>query len=205
MRLLSIVCAGAVAATAIALTPEAFAQRRGQAASVVVVNYQRVLAESSLGRDLTTKLTQVRTQISGEAQSLTPEAQSIEQEAQRLQNSLRNLNPQQLSSNAEVQALAQRQQQLNARAQSLQGDMECTQLIALRDVRNQVQPIIRAVMEQRNAGLVIDSSQAIEVTGDYDITTTVIQQLDQNAATRTANVSRRPVAECAAQQQAPTQ
>jgi Skp family chaperone for outer membrane proteins len=202
MRLMSTMCAVAVAATAIAATPDAFAQRRGQAASVVVVNYQRVLAESSLGRDLATKLNQVRTQVSGEAQALQPEAQSVEQEARRLQQSLRNQSQQQLANNAEVQALAQRQNTLQARAASLQGDFECTQLIALRDVRNQIMPIVRAIMQQRNAGLVLDSSQALEVTGDYDITTTVIQQLDQNAATRTANVSRRPVAECS-QQAAP--
>jgi Skp family chaperone for outer membrane proteins len=202
MRLMSTMCAVAVAATAIAATPDAFAQRRGQAASVVVVNYQRVLAESSLGRDLATKLNQVRTQVSGEAQALQPEAQSVEQEARRLQQSLRNQSQQQLANNAEVQALAQRQNTLQARAASLQGDFECTQLIALRDVRNQIMPIVRAIMQQRNAGLVLDSSQALEVTTDYDITTTVIQQLDQNAATRTANVSRRPVAECS-QQAAP--
>ena len=168
MRLMSTVCAVAVAAAAIAATPDAFAQRRGQAASVVVVNYQRVLAESSLGRDLQTKLNGVRTQVQGEAQALQPEAQSIEQEARRLQQTLRNQSQEQVAGNAQVQALAQRQNTL----------------------------------QQRNAGLVIDSSQALEVTGDYDITATVIQQLDQNAATRTANVSRRPVAECS-QQAAP--
>ena len=202
MRLMSTVCAVAVAATAIAATPDAFAQRRGQAASVVVVNYQRVLAESSLGRDLATKLNQVRTQVSGEAQALQPEAQSVEQEARRLQQSLRNLNQQQLANNAEVQALAQRQNTLQQRAAALQGDFECTQLISLRDARNQIMPIVRAIMQQRNAGVAVDSTQALEVTADYDITTTVIQQLDQNAATRTANVSRRPAAECSQQQAA---
>jgi len=203
MRLMSTVCAIAVAATAIAATPDAFAQRRGQGASVVAVNYQRVLTESALGRDLQTKLNQVRTQIGAEAQALAPEAQSIEAEARRLQQSLRNQSQQQVAQNAEVQALAVRQQQLQARSQSLEGDFQCTQFIALRDVRTQIMPIVRAIMEQRRAGIVVDSSQALEVNADVDITTTVIQQLDQNAATRTANVSRRPVAEC--QQQPPAQ
>jgi Skp family chaperone for outer membrane proteins len=204
MRLLSFVCAGAVAATAIALTPDAFAQRRGQS-SVVVLNYQRVLTESALGRDMATKLNQIGTQIGAEAQTLAPERQSIEQEAQRLQGSLRNQTPQQLSSNPQVQALAQRQQQLNARAQGLQGDMECSQLIALRDVRTQIMPIVRSIMQSRNAVAVLDASAAVEVSADADITATVIQQLDQNAATRTANVARHAVAECSAQQQAPAQ
>jgi Skp family chaperone for outer membrane proteins len=202
MRLMSTVCAVAVAASAIAATPDAFAQRRGnnQAASVIVVNYQRVLSESSLGRDLAAKLNQIRTQIGGEAQALAPEAQSIEQEAERLRRSLANQSQQQLAANPQVQALAQRQNTLQQRTATQQGDFECTQLIALRDARSQVMPIVRAIMQQRNAGLVIDSSQALEVTGDYDITTTVIQQLDQNAATRTANVARHPVAECQPQQ-----
>jgi Skp family chaperone for outer membrane proteins len=205
MRLMSTVCAIAVAATAIAATSDAFAQRRGQGASVVAVNYQRVLSESALGRDLQTKLNQVRTTIGGEAQALAPEAQSIEGEARRLQQSLRNLSQQQLAQNSEVQALAQRQQQLAIRQQTLQGDYECTQFIALRDVRTQIMPIVRAIMEQRNAGIVVDSSQALEVSSEVDITTTVIQQLDQNAATRAANVSRRPVTECTGQQQPPAQ
>lgn len=205
MRLMSIVCAGAVAATAIALTPDAFAQRRGQGGGILVLNYQRVIQESALGRDMGAKLQQVGAQLSAEAQTLTPERQSIEQEAQRLQGSLRNQTPQQLSANPQVQALAQRQQQLNARAQGLQGDLECSQLIALRDVRNQIMPIVRAVMEQRRAVAVFDASAALEVSSDSDITTTVIQQLDQNAATRTANAARHAVAECAAQQQAPAQ
>lgn len=203
MRLMNTVCAIAVAATAFAAIPDAHAQRRGQGGGFVVLNYQRVLAESALGRDMAAKLNQLGTQINGEAQTLAPERQSIEQEAQRLQGSLRNQSAQQLSANPQVQALAQRQQQLNARAQSLQGDFECSQLIALRDARSQIMPVVRAIMQQRNAVAVLDSAAALEVAGDSDITTTVIQQLDQNAATRTANVARHPVAECHAQQQAP--
>ena len=63
-------------------------------------------------------------------------------------------------------------------------------------------PIVRAVMQQRNATAVLDSSVALEVAGDSDITATVIQQLDQNAATRAANVARHPVSECVPQQPA---
>src|ERR1043165_5293662 len=97
MRLLNAVCAAAVVAAAFSLAPEASAQRnRNQATTVVVVNYQRIVAESALGRDLAAKLEQVRTQIGTEAQALAPEGQSIEQEQARLQNSLRNQTPDQL-------------------------------------------------------------------------------------------------------------
>ena len=201
MRLLSIVSAAAIAAAALGVASDASAQRnRGQAATGVVINYQRVLTESAVGRDLTAKLQQVRTQINTEAQALAPERQSIEQERARLANATRNQTAEQINNNPQVQALAQRQQQLQVRAQTLQGDLECTQLVALRDVRNQVIPIVRSVMQSRGAGFAVDSSNVLETLPEFDITSTVIQQLDANQSTRTANVSRRPVAECQAQQ-----
>jgi Skp family chaperone for outer membrane proteins len=205
MRLLSIVSAAAVALAAIAATPDAFAQRgrNNQATTAVVINYQRVLAESALGRDMATKLGQLRQQIGAEAQTLGPEQQSIEQEAQRLQNTLRNQSAEQIRNNPQAQALAQRQQQFQVRAATLQGDLECSQLIALREFDRQVSPIVRSVMESRGAGVVLDANNVQMVLPQFDITTTVIQQLDQNAATRTASVTRHSVAEC--QQQQPAQ
>jgi len=201
MRLLSIVSAAAIAAAALGVASDASAQRnRGQAATGVVINYQRVLTESAVGRDLTAKLQQVRTQINTEAQALGPERQSIEQERARLANATRNQSAEQINNNPQVQALAQRQQQLQVRAQTLQGDLECTQLVALRDVRNQVIPIVRSVMQSRGAGFAVDSSNVLETLPEFDITTTVIQQLDANQSTRTATVSRRPLAECQAPQ-----
>ncbi len=204
MRLLNAVCAAAVVAAAFSLAPEASAQRnRNQATTVVVVNYQRIVAESALGRDLAAKLEQVRTQIGTEAQALAPEGQSIEQEQARLQNSLRNQTQDQLRSNPQVQALAQRATQYQQRARGLEGDMQCSQAVALRDFDRQISPVIRSIMESRGAGVVLDSRNTQLSLPEYDITTTVIQQLDQNQATRTAAVTRRPVAECQGQAAAP--
>lgn len=199
MRLISIACAVAVAAGALAITSEAQAQRN-RAASVVVINYQRVLAESAIGRDMNTKLQQIATQIGQERQALQPESASIEQERQRLSQTLRNQTAEQLRNNQQVQALAQRERQLQQRAQGLQGDMECTQLVVLRDLQRQIEPVVRSAMESRGAGVVIDSGNVSLAQPDFDITTTVIQQLDQNSATRTASVARHPVSECVAQQ-----
>jgi Skp family chaperone for outer membrane proteins len=203
---MGMVSAVAFAAIALSVASEADAQRnRGQSAAAVVVNYQRVVAESALGRDLQAKLQQVRTQISTEAQALAPEAQSIQQEAQRLQNGTRNLSAEQIRNHAtwgpQFQTFAQRRQQHEARAAGLQGDMQCTELISLRDFDRVVSPIIRSVMQQRGAGMVIDAGNVNYVAPEYDITNTVIQQLDQNQATRTANVARHGYAECQGQQQ----
>lgn len=204
MRALSSICAAALVAAAVVAAPEAAAQRgrNNQATTVVVIDYQRVLAESALGRDIQTRLQTVRTEIASEAQTLQPEQQAIEQESQRLQAGTRNMSAEQIRNSTtwgpQYQALAQRLEAFQRRGQGLQGDLECTQAIALRDFDTAISPIVRSVMEQRGAGVVLDARNVQLTLPAYDITTTVIQQLDQNAATRTSNVTRRPVAECAA-------
>lgn len=209
MRMMSVLAATAVAVAAVAATPDAMAQRRNnnnnQAALAVVLNYQRVLAESALGRDLAARLQAIRTQIGAEAQNLAPEQQSLEQERQRLAQAARNMSPEQIRANStlapQFQQFQQRLQQLEGRAASLQGDMQCTQMVALREFDRQVTPIVRSVMESRGAGIVVDSQNVQLMQPDFDITNIVIQQLDQNEGTRAANVTRRPASECAAPQQ----
>jgi len=208
---MSSVAAAAILAAAVVVAPDALAQRRGNnQPGVVVINYERVLTESALGRDMAAKLQTVRTAVQTEAQSLAPEGQSIEQERQRLATATRNMTPEQIRNSTtygpQFQALAERVQQFQTRGQTLQGDMECSQLIALREFDRLVTPVVRSAMEARSAGVVLDSRNIQLASPDLDITTTVIQQLDQNEATRTANVTRRPVAECQAQpQQQPAQ
>jgi len=208
MRFVSIVSAAAIAAAGIFATSDALAQRNrnNQATTAVVLNYQRVLAESRLGRDLGAKLGTIRNQVAQEAQALLPEGQAIEQERQRLAGLTRNMTAEQVRANAtlapQFEQLAQRLQAFQQRTQGLQGDMECTQLISLRDFDRQVSPIVRQIMEGRGAGVVLDASQVQLVLPEYDITTTVIEALDQNSATQTAAVSRHSVAECQPQQPA---
>lgn len=208
MRFLSIVSAAAFAVAALAVTSDASAQRgrNNQATTAVVINYQRVLAESALGRDMATKLGQLRSQIGTEAQTLAPEQQSLEQEGRRLAQASRNMTPEQVRNNStlapQFERYQQRLQQFQVRSQTLQGDLECSQLMALRDFDRQVSPVVRSVMESRGAGVVLDSNNVQMVLPQFDITTTVIQQLDQNEGTRIASVTRHPVAECQPQQPA---
>lgn len=204
MRLFSLVFAAALAATALLVTPDALAQRnRGQSTTAVVVNYQRVAAESALGRDMQTKLQQIRAQITAEAQALQPEGNSIEAERQRLAQATRNLSAEQIRNHAtygsQFEALAQRLQQFQARTNGLQGDLECSQIFALREFQRVVQPVVRGIMESRGAGIVLDAASTQYVAPEFDVTSTVIQQLDQNQSTRTLNVTRHGVAECQTQ------
>lgn len=200
MRVVSLFSAAVFAVAALAVSSDALAQRnRGgnnQATTAVVINYQRVAAESVLGRDLQAKIAALRQQFQSEAQALAPEQQSLEQEAARLATTTRNLSQEQIRANAAVQQYAQRRQQLDARAAALRGDMECTQLISLRDFDRQVAPVVNQVMTSRGAGIVIDSSNTTSFDPNFDITATVIQALDQNQNSRVANVARHAASEC---------
>lgn len=204
MRLYGFVFAAALAAVALVVAPEAQAQRnRGQSTTAIAVNYQRVAAESALGRDMQAKLQQIRAQITSEAQALQPEGNAIETERQRLIQATRNLNAEQVRNHAtygpQFESLAQRLQQFQARSNGLQGDLECSQIFALREFQRVVQPVVRGIMETRGAGIVIDSASTQYVAPEFDVTSTVIQQLDQNQSTRTLNVTRHGIAECQTQ------
>jgi len=152
------------------------------------------------------KLQQVATQVQAEAQAMQPEGQAIDTERQRLATATRSLTPDQIRAsstwNPQFEALGQRLEAFQRRGAQLQGDFDCSRMIALRDFDRQVSPIVRSVMESRGAGVVLDSRNIQMSLPDYDITTLVIQQLDQNAATRTSSVSRRPYTECQPQQAA---
>jgi Skp family chaperone for outer membrane proteins len=206
MRLMNFACAAAIAVVALSASPAAFAQRNrgGGSTTVVVVNFQRVVSESALGRDLTTKLQAIRGQISQEAQALAPEQQSIQQEQQRLATASRNMTADQVRASPtlapQFQAFQQRVQQFQARSQALEGDYECTQLIAFRDYDHTLSPIVRTIMLAQGAGAVLNSTNVQQVEPQFDVTNTVIQQLD--AASRTATVARHAVSECASQQPA---
>ncbi|ANP44551.1 OmpH family outer membrane protein [Candidatus Viadribacter manganicus] len=208
MRVVSLFSAAALAVAALAVSSDALAQRNrggGQSTTAVVINYQRVAAESVLGRDLQAKIAALRQQFASEAQALQPEQQSLEQERTRLQTATRNMSQEQIRNSTtyapQFQQFAQRLQAFEGRAGALRGDMECSSLISLRDFDRQVGPIVQSVMQSRGAGIVIDSSNVTQSDPNFDITTTVIQQLDQNQNTRVANVARHAASECQGQQQ----
>lgn len=202
MRLMNFACAAALAVAALGTSTAAFAQRGHGGTTVIVVNFQRVVSESALGRDLTTKLQAIQQQVTQEAQALAPEQQAIQEEQQRLATAARNMTADQIRASAtlapQFQALQTRMQQFQQRGQALQGDFECTQLIAFRDYDHTLSPIVRTIMTGQGAGAVLNAANVQTVDPQFDVTNTVIQQLD--AASRTATVARHAGTECASQQ-----
>lgn len=199
MRLWGIFAAAALAAGALAVATDASAQRnRNNAATVVVYNYDRLLAESNAGRGMASALQGVGQQINQELQALGPEVQSLQQEEQRIQQLTRNMNAEQRRGNSQVQAFAQRAQQLQTRRAQLQGDMECTRAIALRSFNDQLLPLLRQVAEARGAGIVLDTGAVHYSASQFDVTSDVLQRV--NTSIPSVTVTRRPYTECVGQQ-----
>lgn len=92
--------------------------------------------------------------------------------------------------------LIQRRRQLETRAAILRGDYECSQRIAMRDFQAMVTPVARSVMTARGASEIVEPSTSFYVAPENDITNAVIEQLNQDPATRVANVARHPATEC---------
>lgn len=202
MRLMRTMCAVAIAAVAVAATPDAFAQRNrnnNNATTVVVFDYQRLLAESTAGRGITASLQSIGQQINQEAQALAPEAQSLQQEQQRIEALVRNMTPEQRRNNSQVQAFAQRYSQMQGRRAQLEGDFECTRAIALRTFDQQISPVVRQVMEAHGAGVVLDSNATQMHSPQFDVTNEVLERVNQSVPS--VAVTRRPYTECMPQQQ----
>jgi Skp family chaperone for outer membrane proteins len=197
MRFLKPLIAAAALATTLVAAPVAFAQRN-QAASVVVLNYQRVVEASDVGRDMSTKLGQVAQQMQAELQ---PEAQAIEQEQQSIQQATNGMSAQQVRNNSSlssrVDAFGQRVEQFRTRQMTAARDLEYTRQATLIDFNRQITPVVREVVEARGAGVAVDVATTHFVLPNFDITDDVVQRLNQRL--RTMNVTR----QAAPTQQAP--
>lgn len=177
-------------ALGLALAPAAVtAAHAQQAGSVVVFNYDRVLADSTAGNDLETKLNQIRDQMRAEIQ---PEQQAVQAEAQRLQTATQGQTPEAIRANTQlttqIDALQRRGQALAQREQQLARDLQYTQAMAMQEFDRQLTPVVREVMTQRGAVAVFSLATVSMHNPSADITDDVMNRF--NASVRTINVTR---------------
>lgn len=160
-----------------------------QGGSVIVIDYERVVSTSDIGRDMTTKLQQIGTQMEGE---LSPERTAIETEQRRLQQAAQGMTGDQVRANTQltqqIEALGQRAEQFRTRQITSARDMEYTRQRTLMDFNTQITPVVQEVMAAQGAGVVIDASTVQLHAPNVNVTDDVIQRLNQRV--RTLNVTR---------------
>jgi len=187
-------------ATATLAAPAASAQP-AQSATVIVVDYNEIISTSVAGRDLQTKLQQIGQAMDTE---LRPEATALETEQTRLRTATNGMTPQQIQANAQlrgqIEALEQRAVTFRNRQVTMGRDMEYTRQMAITEFNRLITPSVQAVMQARNAGVVLDASATQLISPSVNATADVKARIDQSV--RSVTVTRQAAP---AQQQAPQQ
>ena len=169
-----------------------------QAASVVVVNYARVLAETDVGRSITSQLTTISNTIQGE---LRTESTAIETEQNAIRTAVGNRTQDQIRADTaitrRIEALQTRAETFRQRQITAGRDLEFTRETAFENLNTQMTPIVREIMESRGAGVAIDSNAANLVLPSADATPDVIARVNQRIRSLTVTRQRAPAPQAA--------
>ena len=167
----------ALAALALA-TPSIAPAQRTAAASIVVVDTQRIFAECTACRAAQTQLqTQVQ-QIQQRSQQL---GQPLQTEAQAIQTAARGLNGKapDAALQARITALQTKQNTANQELQNRQQQFQRNQAYVAQQINTRLDPIITQVMTTRGANIAIDKGTTLASAAALDVTNDVLAQLNQ--------------------------
>ncbi len=181
--------ASLVASTAVAQTQGP--QNPGPNIPGVCVYFnQRLLATSTAGQAVQTRMEQLATEVQGE---LAPYATSIQSEITSLQQGGQAAD----ADGARRTALQARIQEAQTLEQTRQDELRYTLSEQRRLISAAVEPILVAVYQERGCGILIDRESVFILNPAMDVTDTVIQRL--NTALPTLSFNRLPVPAQAAQ------
>ena len=182
----------AVAAIAALTATAASAQSTGPEnpgpviAGVCVYHNARLLAQSSSGQALQTRMEALSQEVQGELQ---PYATAIQTEAQALQTTGASLPADQMQERR--QALQQRIQEAQQLEQTRENELRYTLNVQRQAITDAVSPILVAVYQEKGCGLLLDRESVFIMNPAHDVTDLVIQRL--NTALPTLSFNRMPV------------
>jgi Skp family chaperone for outer membrane proteins len=189
MKILAI---GAFALTSLlattALPTAAVAQTAGPAnpgpaiAGVCVYFNQQLLATSTAGQSVQTRMEQLATEVQGELQ---PYGTTIQTELQRIQAGGATV------TDADRQALQTRIQEAQQLEQTRENELRYTLSEQRRLISAAVEPILVTVYQERGCGILIDRESVFILNPAMDVTPTVIERL--NTALPSLSFNRLPV------------
>lgn len=182
----SIMAAFALLFTApIALSPAAMAQ----GTKVVVIDRVQIYAESQAGQDLRNKLASIETTMQGE---LKPTADKLQADGTSLDGRTQGMTREAILANAtlkaEVETLARDAQVFQQRRQITANELALTERAALAEFNNALIPVLREVVSETGANVILDKSQVVFTDDATDVSSSVVAKL--NAKTPTINVVR---------------
>ena len=153
---------------------------------VCVYFNQRVLAQSTVGQAVQTRMEQLAQEVQGEIQ---PYAATIQSEAQALQQGAATIPADQM--NQRRQQLQQRVQEAQQLEATRENELRYTLAEQRRKISEAIEPLLVAVYQEKGCGIMIDRESVFILNPAMDVTDTVIQRL--NAQLPTLSFNRMPV------------
>ena len=157
---------------------------------VCVYFNQRLLATSTAGQAVQTRMEQLATEVQGE---LSPYATAIQTEITSLQQGGQAADP----DGARRTALQARIQEAQTLEETRQNELRYTLSEQRRLISAAVEPILVAVYQERGCGILLDRESVFILNPAMDVTDVVIQRL--NAQLPTLSFNRMPIPAQAAQ------
>jgi len=153
---------------------------------VCVYFNQRVLAQSTVGQAVQTRMEQLAQEVQGELQ---PYATQLQTEYQALQQGATTISADQL--NQRRQALQQRAQEAQQLEQTRDNELRYPLAEQRKKISEAIEPLLVAVYQEKGCGIMLDRESVFIMNPAMDVTDTVIQRL--NAQLPTLSFNRMPV------------
>ncbi len=179
------------AALAIALTaPLTFsAPAYAQGTTVVVIDRAQIIRQSKAGLDIATKIQAIEAQMQGELQ---PTADQLQTEGAAIEAKTATMTPEAMRADAalktEVENFSRKANDFNRRRQIAATELQLTERQAFIDLNNALVPVLREVVAENNANVILDRSSVVFTDEATDVTAAVVAKLD--AAAPTMSVTR---------------
>ena len=192
----SILMALAIAVSApLTLATTAYAQ----GTKVIVIDRATILTQSKAGQDVRTKVQAIEASMQAELQ---PSATQLQTEGQAIETKTANMTPEAMRADAalktEVENYARKANDFNRKRQIVAQELALTERKAFIDLNNALVPILREVVSENSANVILDRSNIVFADEATDVTAAVIAKLD--AATPSIAVTRQAVPAQAPQQ-----
>lgn len=164
--------------TAFAFNTAALAQ------SVLIVDSQKVIADSKVGKYVSTQIQSIETSASSEVQA---KLTAVQAKAKTFGAQYEGRKQAELVNDAafksQYEQLLKDEQKFKQEYAKINQEMQITRQKAIVPVMKKFAEIVRTVGAERNADVVLDKSQALYASPTTDITQTVLSRLDQQMKT----------------------
>jgi outer membrane protein len=147
---------------------------------VCVFSNEGALGASAVGKAAATRLQQLRAQASAE---LSGEQTSLQEDIKAFQAKRASLTQDQIQ--AQGQPLEERAQALNQKATQRQRELEYTAQHARLRVEQTMEPLVRAVFEERHCSVLLSGDAVMATNPAMDITSAVVTRLNATMSTIT--------------------